>query len=74
MSRIDTTAVSQKQHELNKGAIFESPLTCHLLQAILEKFEFFPIKCRVQRAMELFKDTLKRKENKVEEFPLKQKV
>ncbi len=24
------------------------------LQEILEKFEFFPIKCRIQRAMEVF--------------------
>jgi hypothetical protein len=24
-------------------------------QEILEKFEFFPIKCRVQRALEIFK-------------------
>jgi hypothetical protein len=26
-----------------------------LLQAILEKFEFFPIKCRVQRSLDVFK-------------------
>jgi hypothetical protein len=25
------------------------------MQAILEKFEFFPIKCRSQRAFEIFK-------------------
>jgi hypothetical protein len=25
------------------------------LQEILEKFEFFPIKCRIQRAQEIFK-------------------
>jgi hypothetical protein len=25
-----------------------------LLQALLEKFEFFPVKCRVQRALEKF--------------------
>jgi hypothetical protein len=24
------------------------------LQEILEKFEFFPIKCRIQRALEIF--------------------
>ncbi len=45
-----------------------------MMQAILEKFEFFPIKCRVQRALELFKETCKCKENIVDKFPLKQKV
>ncbi len=44
------------------------------MQAILEKFEFFPIKCRVQRALELYKDTQKRKENIINKFPMKQKV
>ena len=28
------------------------------LQNILEKFEFFPIKCRVQRSLEIFKKNL----------------
>ena len=45
-----------------------------LLQAILEKFEFFPIKCRVQRALEVFKDTCKSRENIVDKFPMKEKV
>jgi hypothetical protein len=45
-----------------------------MLQAILEKFEFFPIKCRVQRALELFKATCKRRENIVDKHPMKQKV
>ncbi len=49
-------------------------LTLDTLQAILEKFEFFPIKCRVQRALELFKETCKRKENIVDKNPMKQKV
>jgi hypothetical protein len=35
---------------------------CHLLlQAILEKFEFFPVKCRVQRALEISKLNLEEK-------------
>jgi hypothetical protein len=30
-----------------------------MLQKILEKFEFFPIRCRVQRAKEIFADCMK---------------
>ena len=29
-------------------------LTINLTQDILEKFEFFPVKCRLQRALEVF--------------------
>ncbi len=43
-------------------------------QAILEKFEFFPIKCRVQRALELFKETCERKEKLIDKSSMKQKV
>ncbi len=49
-------------------------MTPQMLQAILEKFEFFPIKCRVQRALELFKDTNKSRDAIVEKSPMKQKV
>ena len=49
-------------------------MTRQVLQAILEKFEFFPIKCRVQRALELFKDTCKRREKIIDNAPMKQKV
>jgi hypothetical protein len=31
------------------------------LQDILERFEFFPIKCRIQRALEIFQMTKDRK-------------
>ncbi len=31
-----------------------TPSGCLSLQEILEKFEFFPIKCRIQRALEVF--------------------
>jgi hypothetical protein len=30
-------------------------LTTNAMQSILEKFEFFPIKCRVQRSLDIFK-------------------
>ena len=51
------------------------------LQEILEKFEFFPIKCRIQRALEIFQIGGKGKETdksssstqmkmKVSTFPL----
>jgi hypothetical protein len=30
-------------------------LTANAMQSILEKFEFFPIKCRVQRSLDIFK-------------------
>jgi hypothetical protein len=33
------------------------------LQEILEKFEFFPVKCRIQRALEVFQMSGKGKEN-----------
>ena len=31
----------------------------NIMQNVLEKFEFFPIKCRVQRSLENFKRTWK---------------
>ena len=49
-------------------------LDLQLNQAVLEKFEFFPIKCRVQRALELFKETCERKEKLIDKSSMKQKV
>ncbi len=47
----------------------------HILQNILEKFEYFPIKCRVQRSSEIFNKTWERKKAANElETPWKQKV
>ena len=48
-----------------------------LPQAILEKFEFFPVKCRVQRALEISRmnqDTLKGKAGTAPQITLKTKV
>jgi hypothetical protein len=38
-----------------EGFMMLFKLMCLELQDILEKFEFFPIKCRIQRALEIFK-------------------
>ena len=32
-------------------------------QALLEKFEFFPVKCRVQRALEIFQMNLEKEKS-----------
>ncbi len=47
----------------------------NMLQNILEKFEFFPIKCRVQRSLEIFRNNwdLRMADNQLES-PWKQKV
>ena len=43
-----------------------------LLQAIIEKFEFFPIKCRVQRTLEMFKmrEAARREASPTQKFSL----
>jgi hypothetical protein len=45
-------------------------------QEILEKFEFFPIKCRIQRALELFEMAMdpSKKKNAEQPVPLTTKV
>jgi hypothetical protein len=42
-------------------------------QDILEKFEFFPIKCRIQRALEVFR-LIQNRRGKTPEFKYKTKV
>jgi hypothetical protein len=43
-----------------------------VFQGILEKFEFFPIKCRVQRSIDIFKIAQEhRKDSKHKPFRLK---
>jgi hypothetical protein len=75
MAVCDTELIELKCPQLCLLSIWIVVLTHELLQAILEKFEFFPIKCRVQRALESFKDTCKRKETKIDKAPsMKQKV
>jgi hypothetical protein len=44
------------------------------LQEILEKFEFFPIKCRVQRAMEVFEMRQQSKNTSRSQFKTKVRV
>jgi hypothetical protein len=45
-------------------------------QDVLEKFEFFPIKCRIQRANEIYQGVLKNKREEQDKLtePLKIKV
>jgi hypothetical protein len=46
-------------------------------QETLEKFEFFPIKCRIQRAMEIFQLVKKAEGKKLDsstQQPMKMKV
>jgi hypothetical protein len=43
-----------------------------MLQALLERFEFFPVKCRVQRALEISQIELK--ENASTSQPIKFKT
>jgi hypothetical protein len=42
-------------------------------QALLEKFEFFPVKCRIQRASEMYMKSLER-QSMYTGNPLKTKV
>ncbi len=42
---------------VNQRRISENDSDLCFLQNVLEKFEFFPIKCRVQRSLENFKRT-----------------
>ncbi len=44
----------------------------YVLQALLERFEFFPVKCRVQRALEASQIELK--ENASSSLPVKFKT
>ena len=47
----------------------------HTMQNVLEKFEFFPIKCRVQRSQEMFKQCEERRKVDNSTYPpLKKKV
>jgi hypothetical protein len=44
-------------------------------QEVLEKFEFFPLKCRVQRALEIYEISQRQKEESTElEYVFKTKV
>jgi hypothetical protein len=43
-------------------------------QDVLEKFEFFPVKCRIQRASEVFAKVTERKQKEQNGRPLKAKV
>ena len=46
-----------------------------MTQDVLEKFEFFPVKCRIQRSIETFKAAKKRSEARPElSKPVKTKV
>ncbi len=43
-------------------------------QEILEKFEFFPIKCRIQRASEIYQGVLKKKRAEQDNQPEQLKI
>jgi hypothetical protein len=46
-----------------------------MLQALLERFEFFPVKCRVQRALEISQiDLEKKKTSSAQQHTFKTKV
>ena len=45
-----------------------------LLQAILEKFEFFPVKCRVQRALEISRMYMEGKDGSALQIKFKTKA
>ena len=55
---------------LLKGASLN--LAC--AQEVLNKFEFFPLKCRVQRALEIFQIEQERKKDTVQQTTFKSKV
>jgi hypothetical protein len=64
-----------KKKDLNASKL-SLRMNVFLLQDILERFELFPIKCRIQRALEIFQIAKERKAKlKVGlEKPLKTKV